>query len=251
MARELNQRAINYRTGAAWTKDLVLQVIEQTAASGTYYWGKRRANRPRPREEWLPLVVTPVVDRDVFELAQRLRQSRDPSGGPGRAAARQHLLTGKLRCGRCGASYQLETSGKRVDGEVYRYCCYNCRKAPRSGVEVCEGFRIPTEALDAAVLEAIADQVCAPPRVQQLVRRLAQESTPEEVARAWRTLVTTHPVIGRSYVMHLVERIEVHRTRIIVVPAEARASAEPITSTRMNSRALDERTLERLAPEHR
>jgi len=120
VARELNQRAIKYRTGVAWTKDLVLHVIEQTAAIGTYYWGKRRANRPRPRQEWLPLVVTPVVDRDVYELAQRLRRSRDPSGRPGRAAARQHLLTGKLLCGRCGASYQLETSGKRVDDEVYR-----------------------------------------------------------------------------------------------------------------------------------
>jgi DNA invertase Pin-like site-specific DNA recombinase len=234
VARELNRREIKYRTGVAWTKDLVLHVIEQTAAIGTYYWGKRRANRPRPREEWLPLVVTPVVDRDVYELAQRLRRSRDPSGGPGKAAARQHLLTGKLRCGRCGASYQLETSGKRVDGEVYRYCYYNCRNALRSGVEVCGGFRIPTEALDAAVLEVIADQVCARERVQQLVQRVATDASAEDVARAWRSLVTTHPVVGRSYVMHLVEHIEVHLTRIVLVPTDAQTviagSPDPFTS---------------------
>lgn len=108
-----------------------------------------------------------------------------------------------------------------MDGEVYRYCYYNCRNALRSGVEVCEGFRIPTEALDAAVLEAIADQVCSHKRVQQLVRRLTRDADAEEVARAWRTLVTTHAVVGRGYLMHLVERIEVQGTRIVLIPSDA------------------------------
>ncbi len=67
VAREMNQRGLKYRTGVDWTKDLVLNVIDQTAAIGTYYWGKRRANPSRPREDWLPLVVAPIVDRDVYE----------------------------------------------------------------------------------------------------------------------------------------------------------------------------------------
>jgi hypothetical protein len=218
VARELNQRGCTYRTGVAWTKDLVLAVIDQTAAIGTYYWGTRRANRPRPREDWLPLTVEPIVDRDVYDLAQRLRQHRDPSEGAGRAAAKQHLLTGKVRCGFCGASYQLETSGKRVDGQVYRYCYYNCRNALRSGVEVCEGFRIPTEALDSAVLDHLADRLCGQDRAAILLQRLSLDAVVDDAARAWRTLVTTHPAIARSYVLHMVERIEVHRTRIVVVP---------------------------------
>jgi site-specific DNA recombinase len=118
VARELNQRGLRYRTGGAWTKDLVLSVVGQTAAIGTYFWGKRRANRPRPQEEWLPLVVDPIVDREVFDLVQLLRQSRDPASSPGRGVAKPHLLTGLLRCAKCGASYQLETSGKKVDCEA-------------------------------------------------------------------------------------------------------------------------------------
>lgn len=71
----------------------------------------------------------------------------------------------------------------------YRYCHYNFRNALRSGVEVCEGFRIPTEALDAAVLEVIADQVRAPQRVQQPVQCIAPEANAEDVAHTWRTLL--------------------------------------------------------------
>lgn len=223
VARGLNQRGLRYRTGVAWTKDLVLGVIDQTAAIGTYYWGKRRANRPRPREDWLPLKVEPIVDRDVYELAQRLRHKRDPSDGAGRATAKQHVLSGKVRCARCGASYQLETSGMRVDGQVYRYCYYNCRNALRSGVEVCEGFRIPTEALDSAVLDHLADRLCEQDRAAILVQRLSLDAEVDDAARAWRTLVTAHPGIARSYVLHMIERIEVHGTRIVVVPRQARA----------------------------
>jgi DNA invertase Pin-like site-specific DNA recombinase len=218
VARELNQRGLQYRTGRAWTKDLVLSVVGQTAAIGTYFWGKRRANRPRPQEEWLPLVVDPIVDREVFDVVQRLRQSRDPATSPGRGVAKPHLLTGLLRCAKCGASYQLETSGKKVEGGVYRYCYYNCRNALRAGVEVCSGFRIPTEALDEVVLAHIADSTCSTERARQLGNRRKWMARPEEITRTWRQLVTSHPTVSRSYLMHLVERIEVDGTQITITP---------------------------------
>jgi hypothetical protein len=188
----------------------VLSVVGQTAAIGTYFWGKRRANRPRPQEEWLPLVVDPIVDREVFDVVQRLRQSRDPATSPGRSVAKPHLLTGLLRCAKCGASYQLETSGKKVEGGVYRYCYYNCRNALRAGVEVCSGFRIPTEAL--------ADSTCSAERARQLGNRRKWMARPEEITRTWRQLVTSHPTVSRSYLMHLVERIEVDGTQITITP---------------------------------
>jgi hypothetical protein len=40
-ARDLNQRGYRYRDGKLWSKDLVLKVIEETAAIGTYVWGKK------------------------------------------------------------------------------------------------------------------------------------------------------------------------------------------------------------------
>ena len=170
VARVLNQRGLRYRTGVAWDKHLVLDVLDEDAAIGTYYWGRRRDGAVRPREAWLSISVTPIVDADVHALAQRLRHERDLGGGRGRAVAQPRVPGGLVVCGRCGASCQLETSGKTIDGNRYRYCYYSCRTYCRAGKERCPGVRVATEVLDAAVLAHLADVVCAPARVEWLGR---------------------------------------------------------------------------------
>ena len=140
-------------------------------------------------------------DEKTYTLAQELRRRREPSRSGGKHAARPHVLTRLLRCGHCGASYQLETSGKRIDGNLYRYCYYNCRRATRIGVGACSGFRIATDILDQAVLEALANHVCSGERV----RRLAMERgwPAEQLRSAWRALVTCDPDTARAYALHL------------------------------------------------
>lgn len=92
------------------------------------------------RSESLDLKVERIVDPDVYELTRRLRSERAPKKYGGLGASPEHVLSGLLRCGKCGASYQTETSGKCIDDGVYRYCYYNCRTACRVGKEQCSGF---------------------------------------------------------------------------------------------------------------
>jgi hypothetical protein len=220
VARALNARGCRYRTGAPWTKNLVLDVLTEAADRGLHWWGRRRAGRARPRSEWIAIKVEPIVDAEVHEVVQRLRTARELSRRSGRAAAKPHLLSKFLRCGRCGASFQLETSGKTVDGGVYRYCYYNCWSFCRAGKEVCAGRRIRTEVLDAAVLAHLADMVCRSERVDRL-RALLRSAPAGDLRTVWRKLVTSDPMVSRAYLEHLVERIEVHEASIVVVPRPA------------------------------
>jgi site-specific DNA recombinase len=201
----LNQRGYRIRSGDLWGKDTVLWVIDQPAVIGTFL-----------QADWIELKVEPILDEKTYALAQELRRRREPSRSGGRYAARPHVLTRLLHCGRCGASYQLETSGKRVDGNLYRYCYYNCRRATRIGVEACSGFRIATDTLDQAVLDAVAERVCSDERVTRLA--LSQGWSAEQLRSAWRALVTCDLDTARAYALHLIERIEVHGERIVVVP---------------------------------
>jgi DNA invertase Pin-like site-specific DNA recombinase len=233
VARRLNQRGVSYRTGVPWSKDLVIRVLGQTAASGTYFWGKRNGALAKPPEEWTPLSVASIVDPEVYELVQRLRDDRRFSRKIGRGSARPHVLTHFIRCGRCGASYQLETSGKTVDGSEYRYCYYNCRTFCRTGREACPGFRIATDILDAAVLNGLAEVVCSNRRASALKDLLAGDTNTiafaadeRELADTWRTLVTSDPEIARSYLEHLVEKIVVHDSRIVIVPKPRHVDVE-------------------------
>lgn len=204
------------RSGDLWGKDTVLWVIDQPAVIGTFLWGRHRQRSTCKQADWIELKVEPILDEKTYALAQELRRRRDPSRSGGRYAARPHVLTRLLRCGRCGASYQLETSGKRVDGNLYRYCHYNCRRATRIGVEACSGFRIATDTLDQAVLDAVAEKVCSDERVTRLA--LSQGWSAERLRFAWRALVTCDLDTARAYALHLIERVEVHGERIVVVP---------------------------------
>ncbi len=136
---------------------------------------------------------------------------------PGRPASPESLLAGLLRCGRCGASYQLETSGKRVNSAVYRYRYYNCRTFYRVGSAACAGGRIPVAELDTAVLEHIAALVCSDERCDALVREMNGRDR-AALHRAWWSMVTAGGTVSRNYLLHLIERIEVRENEITIVP---------------------------------
>jgi site-specific DNA recombinase len=169
-ARDLNQRGYRYRDGKLWSKDLILKVIEETAAIGTYVWGKK--NDPVSQR------VEPIIDQGLFDVAQRVRDLRDPKKNPGRTASSPLLLAGLVVCGNpgCGASYQLETSGKTAKAGVYDYRYYNCRNHLRIGKEKCAGFRIRAEVLEKAVLEHLADRLFTVDRCKQILQDIVEET---------------------------------------------------------------------------
>ncbi|MDC3956857.1 recombinase zinc beta ribbon domain-containing protein [Polyangium jinanense] len=109
-------------------------------------------------------------------MAQRVRADRDPEKNPGRTSSSPLLLAGLLKCGKCGAAYQLQTSGKRSPTNENGYRYYNCRSALRIGKEKCSGGAIPTALLEQAVLEHIADRIFTEERCKALLHDLVEES---------------------------------------------------------------------------
>src|SRR5262245_48090964 len=98
-------------------------------------------------------------------MAQRVRELHDPKRNPGRSPSSPLLLAGLVACGKpwCGASYQLETSGKGAASGTYAYRYYKCRNHLRIGKDKCAGIR--AEVLEKAVLEHIAEHLFTAERV--------------------------------------------------------------------------------------
>ncbi|MCL2726081.1 MAG: recombinase family protein [Polyangiaceae bacterium] len=219
VAEALNELGFRTRKGSLWDKGAVIQTLQQSAASGVVRWGVRYRGKIRPPSEWLTLAVEPIIDAKTYALVRKLCKQRRPTENPGRASTKPRVLTGLAVCGKCGSSYQLETSGKSLDGATYEYCYYNCRTTLRAGKKACSGFRIRTSELDRAVLEKIADLVCTPERAKRLARRHNWPPT-GEVLNAWRNFILRDHDIGRTYALHLIERIHVHGERIVISPKE-------------------------------
>lgn len=215
----LNTLGFRTRKGNLWDKGAVLQTLQQSAAGGVVRWGVHHRGKVRPPSEWNTLPVEPIIDAKTYALVKELCEQRRPTELPGRASSKPRVLTGLARCGLCGASYQLETSGKSRDGSTYSYCYYNCRKTLRAGKKACPGFRVRVEDLDGAVLAAIADMACTPERVERLARRHKWPPT-TEVIIAWRNFILKDHEVARTYALHLIEYVEVHRERIVITPKE-------------------------------
>jgi site-specific DNA recombinase len=204
-------------------------VLGDTTVAGTFYRGRHatREQIARPRGEWLALSVEPIVDAATFELAQRLRTTRESRQRRG-AVALVHVLGGLVRCGRCGASFGLESSGKRIDGGVYRYCYYNCRTTLRTGKQACAGQRIPMRELDQAVLTRIADAVCTPARANTLCRALRRPiREADELREAWRALIMSDAEVGTTYARRLIARVVVTDDQITIEPRAAPSENAP------------------------
>jgi site-specific DNA recombinase len=86
------------------------------------------------------------------------------------------MLAGLLRCGKCGAKYTLESSGKLgPDGEAkYRY--YNCRRSLREGKEQCVGRAYPQDVIEKAVLEHLAQRIFTDETCKEILRHVVEEA---------------------------------------------------------------------------
>ncbi len=120
IVRRLEERGVPSHSGSrGWAKSSVHKILKNETYAGTAYYNKTRRDpaqpsiqSTRPREEWIPVDVPPIINRDLWEAAQeRLELNRKRSR---RLPRRFYMLRGMLVCGACGRAYSGEFSkGKR------------------------------------------------------------------------------------------------------------------------------------------
>lgn len=125
---------------------------------------------PNDRSDWVVVPDTheALIPRRTWQLAQAVREGRPasasqrdqpkrPVGGWNGMRAR-FLLSGLVRCGRCGGRYQgvTRTSGKlQPDGTKYKHRYYGCGSYVAKGRAACEFGSIRQELLEEAVIDAV------------------------------------------------------------------------------------------------
>ena len=120
----------------------IRKYLEETAYIGIFHLNKKSSvlgigkgaktkRITNPKEEWVP-VERPelaIVDEEIFELAQRMRESKRGLYKQGENVPRQvwfsgtHIFSGKLFCGMCSRSYIhkiKENYGKHISVYVHR-----------------------------------------------------------------------------------------------------------------------------------
>lgn len=114
ISERLNQVGIRTRSGAHWLQTSVKAIL----ANETYCGIWRYCKDGNPIELTIPVKVKPIVDREIWELAQKQIEHNKEHARRNRKPGR-YLLASRLTCGDCG--YKM--CGAAVNATYFYYRC--------------------------------------------------------------------------------------------------------------------------------
>ncbi|NNV02526.1 MULTISPECIES: recombinase family protein [Bacillales] len=198
--REIGERL--YSLGAVpkrgesrnWSASSIRRVLTSEVYIGRFYYNRRETRKIRgektkngnPKKtvtfrdenDWILVEVPPIIDPQVFALAQSRREKNKKKSGN---VKYDYLLKSMIRCGHCGRMWQATTYSGRTHketGEKIRYTCYRCpNKTPKrygEGVEKCPTRTLRADMLDDFVWRLVLETLSNP---ADYIERLQNRST--------------------------------------------------------------------------
>jgi site-specific DNA recombinase len=143
IAARLTEQGHRSRPGKLWSHVRVLGVLRNPVYMGKIAFRQNEYDGPHPR----------LVEPEAFEAARRLLRLRGEDGSKRRSNTTEYLLSGLVRCARCGHRY----IGTAAHGRSGRYRYYTCFARNRHGRSGCTADVLPADELDRAVIEGLLE----------------------------------------------------------------------------------------------
>jgi site-specific DNA recombinase len=126
---------------AGWGHPGVHWIINNPTYVGKIRW----------RDKLFDGVHEPLIDEFTFAKAQAILAERGEHARR-RGNASDFILSGLLRCGKCGKAY----IGMSANGNGGRYHYYACSGRQKYGPKACDGERLAREKIETAVIDQLA-----------------------------------------------------------------------------------------------
>lgn len=173
IAKRLTEEDVPTRAGpgTGWRQSSVMEILRDPLYKGEGYFNRTQtvdAHRPyrgrsykdcrpgngrgraeRPREEWIPVAVPPLLDAETWEAAQA-QLARNRERATRNNTKHDYLLRGLVVCGRCGRRMigtWSASGGRYVCGARY----------PRHAPHCCDGRSVAAAQLDEWVWDYIRE----------------------------------------------------------------------------------------------
>jgi site-specific DNA recombinase len=161
IARWLSERGNRTKQGKPFNPQAVLTILRNRAYLGEIHF--RGTNHPAPHE--------PLLDRPLFERAQAILRERGEDHSLRRSNTSDYLLTGLVKCARCGKRY----IGAAANGNGGRYRYYVCFSRQRYGRNACDAQSLPSDELEQVILAQLADLLAREDDVREEIERAFAE----------------------------------------------------------------------------
>ena len=160
-----------------WGTSTITRLLNNEAYIGTVYYNRRESldgngprgarnrktrHRERPREEWIPIPVPAIIDRDTFDRVKQV--SRDNTKwNPRGAEWGAWLLRGLIECGHCHLGCNCHRMrGRNGTWHRYYYCRGHDLLRARSPEGRCPERNIRANELDEYVFQQVRQALLNP-----------------------------------------------------------------------------------------
>jgi len=167
----LNTHGHKPRSGGKWSTSTVANVLRNESYIGWTVFNKRDkktyGKQFKSKKEWLVIKNThePIVQKEVFDKVQKLIEERRPKNQPARVTASSYLLSGLIRCSKCGRAYGVTGYGRNR-----KYAYYNCITYSKQGKDVCPGHRVRADELDREVIRRVKELLFSDENMNKLAK---------------------------------------------------------------------------------
>ena len=160
----LNSMGYTTRGGKPFGKNSLHEILRNEKYRGVYIFnrspsksvcGTRNSHASKPEDEIIRIEggMPAIIDDDVWYGVQALLQARSKHRLSSNAGKETYLLTGKVICGECGASY---TGVRHFSGRnKLKYVCYQCANRKRTASLACRNKEIRREYLESFIMREI------------------------------------------------------------------------------------------------
>ena len=160
------------RKSNMWQPAGVLDIISREVYAGTWNYGARigSSHNFRPQDEWIPVEVPAIIDRNVWKAAQKQRQINKQMSK--RNKKHDYLLSGLITCN-CGFS----RAGEYFSNHRYYTCTW--RNNHHSGLEnrKCVERSIRADAIEADVWDSILAIFLNIEELEMYLRKAQEDET--------------------------------------------------------------------------
>ena len=171
IVEHLNTRGYRTRKGNLWHVGPLHGLLTNPAYRGEYVYNTVDSvtRLPRPQEDHVRVLCPSIIDPPLFDAVQKSLRSRNPKLAAPRVVTGPILLTGLLKCAKCGGAMTMRT------GKSGRYQYYACASRQARGSVACSGCSHPMRHIDEAVTEAIVERALAPNRLSSILYEIETE----------------------------------------------------------------------------
>ena len=174
--------------------------VESDRTDGVFRKGKKTRSILRPREEWIPIPIPALVEKETFDRVQKQLVKNKAFSRRNLRREEEYLLRCLVSCGVCGRAMTAHSYGRHT----YYHCAGSVDHVSIARPRRCPTPQVYAPDLDRLVWEEISSLLLSPDRIRESWQRQNGRATKEatgpieaELVRLDQRIVDTRQQIQR------------------------------------------------------